>query len=283
MPTDRRNCSILQNAIISSSAAVFFSLVLSACGLVRGGATPSSAPAVLTVMAAASTTETFGDLAAAFEDENPGVKVELIFAGSQQLAQQLANGARADVFASANRKQVDEGVASGRIDPRDVVAFARNQLIVILPAANPAKVSAIGDLARPGVKILLASPDVPVGAYAIQFLEKTSQANAFGADFKTRVLANVVSYEASAKGVLVKVGLGEADAGIVYSTDLTPDVRDVVGAIEIPDELNVTAEYWIAPISNGNRELADLWIDFVQSEAGRELLQQHGFQPAQHP
>jgi molybdate transport system substrate-binding protein len=233
-------------------------------------------------MAAASLTEAFTDLAEAFEAEYPGVIVEFNFAGSQQLVQQLANGARADVFASANREQMDASVASGRIDSREVVTFARNRLVTILPANNPANISSLEDLARPGVKILLAAPEVPVGAYTLEFLEKASQSSAYGVGFKEKVLTNVVSYETSVKVVVVKDGLGEADAGIVYTTDLTRANRDQLVSIEIPDELNVTAEYFIAPVADGDRELSMLWIEFLSSKDGERLLQTDGFQPLQN-
>jgi molybdate transport system substrate-binding protein len=234
-------------------------------------------------MAASSLTEAFNELAQAFEAANPRVQIELNFASSQQLAQQLSNGARADIFASANRQQMDIAVENGRIDRRDVTAFTRNKLIMVYPLDDPGKISSLSDLAKPGVKVLLAAPDVPVGAYTLEFLEKAAQPGVYGADFKDRVLANTVSYEASPKAVVVKVGLGEADAGIVYATDLTPEKQASLGSIDIPDELNVVAEYFIAPVTDGDRELARLWIEFIRSKSAEELLQIFGFQPLQNP
>ncbi len=266
----------------------------STCALIGlsilAGCRPRTSPAVspvetrvLTVMAASSLTEAFNELAQAFEAANPRVQIELNFASSQQLAQQLSNGARADIFASANRQQMDIAVENGRIDRRDVTAFTRNKLIMVYPLDDPGKISSLSDLAKPGVKVLLAAPDVPVGAYTLEFLEKAAQPGVYGADFKDRVLANTVSYEASPKAVVVKVGLGEADAGIVYATDLTPEKQASLGSIDIPDELNVVAEYFIAPVTDGDRELARLWIEFIRSKSAEELLQIFGFQPLQNP
>lgn len=266
-----------------AAAFITMSILLPSCRSAAEIPSPSPKPKILTVMAAASMTEVFSDLAVEFEAQNPGINVEFNFAGSQQLVQQLASGARADVFASANRKQMDAGVEGGRIDRRTVFPFARNKLVIIQPADNPAKIASPGDLARPGVKILLASPEVPVGAYTLEFLEKASQPSALGLDFKEKVLANVVSYETSVKPVVVKVGLGEADAGIVYATDLTPANRDELASVEIPDDLNVIAEYYIAPVADGDQALARMWIELIRSRSAEELLQKYGFQPVQDP
>ncbi len=231
-------------------------------------------------MAASSLTEAFTELAAVFEAANPDIRVELNFASSTQLAQQLTSGARADIFASADKKQMDVVIDSSRVKRQDASAFVTNRLVVIYPSDNPGEVSSLTDLARPGVKVLLAAPEVPVGQYSLDFMEKASMKTEFGPDFKDHVLANVVSYEASVKGVVVKVGLGEADAGIVYATDLTPANRAVLGSIAIPDELNVVAEYYLAPIADGNHRQAVRWIEFLQSSEAAKVFESYGFMPA---
>lgn len=233
----------------------------------------------LTVLAAASLTEPFQEIGARFEDENPGVTVVFSFAGSQQLAQQLAEGAAADVFASANLKYMNETIANGRVTEGNAVVFATNQLIVITPLENLAQIQSLADLAQANVKLVLAAESVPVGKYSLEFLEKATQDAAFPASYKQDVLANVVSYDDNVKSVLTKVLLGEADAGIVYTSDISGEASGKVLQIPIPSQLNVIAEYPIAVISdNSNLSTAQAFVDFVTSQIGREILAQYGFQ-----
>jgi molybdate transport system substrate-binding protein len=242
---------------------------------------PAPSSAALTVFAAASLQAAFGELGRNFEAANPGVKVAFNFAGSQQLAQQLAQGAPADVFASANNAQLNAAVTAGRIVSGTSRIFARNRLVVVLPAANPAKLQALPDLAKPGVKLVLAAKAVPVGQYSLDFLRKASAAPEFGAAYSATVLANVKSYEDNVKAVLTKVALGEADAGIVYSTDVTPDVKDKVSKLVIPDALNTVAAYPIAATQDSKRaDLAKKFVAYVLSDEGQNVLARAGFIPA---
>lgn len=235
----------------------------------------------LTVLAAASLTESFTELGKLFEFKNQGVTVTFNFAGSQQLAQQLAQGAQADVFASANTKYMDAAVESGRVDEADPRTFALNRLVVIFPKENPAGLTELKDLAKPGLKLDLADESVPVGKYSLEFLDKAMADPAFDPQFKENVLKNVVSYEITVKAVLTKVVLGEADAGIVYITDITPDAAGKVGTLNIPDALNTIASYPIAPISDSkNPNLAQAFVDLVLSPEGQQIMTEYGFLPA---
>lgn len=250
----------------------------------QGGPTPAlptarvSAPATLTVLAAASLTESFGELGDLFESQNPGVKVSFSFAGSQQLAQQLGLGAPADVFASASPKYMDAAVQMNRVARDSPRTFVKNRLVVIFPKSNPAGLAALKDLAKPGLKLDLAAKAVPVGQYALDFLDRAAQDPALGAGFKEDVLKNVVSYEENVKAVLTKVTLGEADAGIVYTTDLSGEAASRVGELEIPDTLNTISAYPIAAISDSrNPALAQAFIDLVLSDAGQRVLAKYGF------
>ncbi len=237
----------------------------------------AAAPVTLTVLAAASLTESFQEMAPAFEAAHPGVVLQFSFAGSQQLAQQLVNGAPADVFASANNKQMDVAVEGGRVQVEAPVSFAGNRLVVILPADNPAGIQTLADLARAGIKLDLAAREVPVGQYSLEFLDKAAADPSFGSDFATRVLANVVSYEENVKAVLTKVSLGEADAGIVYTTDAASVGAKLI-LLTIPDELNVIAEYPIAAIADSaNPDMARTFIEWLLSAEGQAILQKHGF------
>ncbi|MEN6528636.1 MAG: molybdate ABC transporter substrate-binding protein [Anaerolineaceae bacterium] len=244
-------------------------------------ATATVKPTTLTVLAAASLTESFTELGTLFESQNPGVTVVLSFAGSQALAEQLAQGAEADVFASANVKYMTAAVDSQRVNEADAKTFATNRLIVIYPKENPASLTELQDLANAGLKLDLADQAVPVGQYSLDFLDKAVADPAFDPQFKENVLANVVSYEENVKAVVTKVSLGEADAGIVYVTDITADAASKVGTIEIPDELNTIATYPIAPIANStNADLANAFVTLVFSQEGQDILAKYGFIPA---
>jgi len=246
-------------------------------------AIPSVAPEprTLTVLAAASLTEAFTELGQTFEAQNPGVTVIFSFAGSQQLTQQLDQGAPADVFASASKKYMEAAVASGRVVKADAKTFITNRLVLIFPKDNPAGLTELKDLAKAGLKLDLADASVPVGQYSLDFLEKASQDEAFGATFKDQVLKNVVSYENNVKAVVTKVALGETDAGIVYVSDITADVTDQVGRLDIPDALNTIATYPIAAISDSQYpDLAAAFVALVLSPEGQLVLAKYNFIPA---
>lgn len=242
---------------------------------------PTSAPVepqTLTVLAAASLTESFTELGELFESENEGVTVALSFAGSQALAEQLGQGAEADVFASANEKYMTSAIESERVNEEDAETFAHNRLVVIYPKENPGEIAELKDLAKSGLKLDLADQSVPVGNYTVNFIDKAAEDEDFGAEFKDSLLANVVSYEDNVKAVVTKVSLVEADAGIVYVTDITDDAAEKVDTIEIPDELNTIATYPIAPLKDSkNPELAQTFVDFVLSPEGQAVLAKYRF------
>ena len=238
-------------------------------------ATPE--PQTLTVFAASSLTDAFGEIGKAFDAANPGVTTTFNFAGSQVLQTQIEQGAPADVFASASKSYMDLLVTDGFVAKDVPQTFLNNKLVVILPANNPAALEKLEDLAKPGIKLVLAAEAVPVGKYALQALDLMN--TSFGNDFKTKVLANVVSNEDNVKQVVAKVQLGEADAGIVYVSDAiaAPDLKP----IEIPADLNVIAKYPIAPLAkSANADLAAKFIEYVLSAEGQVILQKWGFTPS---
>ena len=243
-------------------------------------ATATSAPASqkLTVFAAASLTQAFGDIGKSFEAANPGVTVTFNFAGSQTLVTQIQQGAPADIFASASGTNMDTLVTGGFVAKAATQKFLTNILVVILPPANPANVQTLQDLAKPGLKVVLGDVTVPAGKYARQILDNMSKDPTYGTDFITKVLANVVSNETDVKQVVAKVQLGEADAGIVYVSDAiaVPTLK----TIEIPANLNVIATYPIAPlIKSANPALAAHFITYVLSSDGQATLKKWGFTP----
>jgi molybdenum ABC transporter molybdate-binding protein len=247
-------------------------------------ASPTQPPAgakTLTVLAASSLTDSFTELGKLFESQNPGVTVSFSFAGSQQLVQQLSQGADADVFASASTKYMDAAVTAKRVNQEDARTFVTNHLIVIFPKGNTAGLKELKDLAKPGLKLDLADKSVPVGQYALDFLSRASKDPGFDPQFSDNVLKNVVSYESDDKSVVTKVSLGEADAGIVYATDITADTADKISKLDIPDAFNTIAVYPIAPISDSrNADLAKAFIALVLSPDGQQIMAKYGFVPA---
>jgi molybdate transport system substrate-binding protein len=272
-----------------------FALMLSACGAptstavqvtevpsVVSTAVPIAAPTAtpepktLTIFAAASLTDAFKEIARNFEAANPGVTVEFNFAGSQTLRTQIEQGAPADIFASANKKEMDTLVTDNLVPADSVKNFLTNQLVVIMPANNPAGLTTLADLAKPGLKVVLAAKEVPAGNYALQVLDQLDAT--LGTGFKDKVLANVVSYENDVKQVLTKIQLGEADAGIVYSSDAVaaPDLKK----IDLPAENNVVAQYPLAALTQSrNPELSQAFIAYILSTDGQAVLQKWGFLP----
>jgi molybdate transport system substrate-binding protein len=242
-----------------------------------------SAAAVLSgeliVFAAASLTDAFNQIATDFQAVNPDTTITFNFAGSQQLAQQLGQGAPADVFASANTRQMEVAIEAGRIASGTQRTFVHNRLAVITPADNPAEINTLQDLTKPSIKLVLAAAEVPVGGYSLDFLAKAAATVEYGETYSQTVLSNVVSYEENVRSVLSKVVLGEADAGIVYTSDIALDASQV-NRIEIPDELNTIAAYPIAPVSDtGNPDLAKAFIDYVLAPEGQTVLAAYGFIP----
>jgi len=249
--------------------------------LIIPATTPTPQEVDLNLFAAASLTDAFTEIGEQFQFTHPGVTVLFNFAGSQQLAQQINEGAPADVFASANHKQIQVVVDAGSVSAGSPQVFARNRLVVIIPAGIN-WITSLADLAKPGLKLVLAAAEVPVGQYSIDFLDKASADPAYGAGYKDGVLANVVSYEDNVKAVLAKVALGEADAGVVYLSDISGAGASKVNRLEIPDALNVIAEYPIAPIAGSPfPETAQALIDFILSPDGQAILQKYNFLPVE--
>jgi molybdate transport system substrate-binding protein len=239
---------------------------------------PMPEPRTLTVFAAASLSDAFTEIGQNFEAVHPGVSVALNFAGSQTLSTQLTQGAVADIFASANITEMDRLAAASLVPTDSPRIFLTNQLIVILPKDNPANLQTLQDLTRPGIKLVLADKSVPAGKYTLQILDTMVKDAAFGADFKTRLLANVVSNETDVKQVVAKVQLGEADAGIAYLSDsiAAPELK----TIQIPANLNVLARYPIAALTNAPQpQLAAELVAYVLSADGQAILKKWGFTP----
>lgn len=259
-------------------------LLLAGCGIspdapvAAAHAASEPTETTLTVFAAASLTESFTEMAATFEEDHPTVKVSLNFAGSNSLRLQIEQGARTDVFASANTRHLDAIFQANLVGQPKI--FAHNHLVIIIPADNPAAIETLADLAKPGLKLVLAGSEVPIGRYARQVLENLSTNPSLGHDFANRVLDNVVSEEETVKAVVTKVLLGEADAGIVYTSDVTPATANKLMTLTIPSDYNVIAKYPISVATESYQpELAQEFINFVLSARGQAIMAKHGFQP----
>lgn len=241
--------------------------------------TPAAQQTELIVFAAGSLTESFTELGQIFEERNPQVKVIFNFANSSTLLQQISQGAPADVFASAAVSFMDKAVEQDLAASEQVRLFARNRLAVILPKDNPAAVQSLSQLAQPGLKLVIGAREGPQGIYVEEFLSKASASPEFPPDFKERVYANVVSYESTVKGVVNKVALKEADAGIVFLTD-AQSAADKLQFLTIPDAINVEALYPIAPLkASPNPALAEQFVRFVLSDDGQAVQARYGFLP----
>ena len=232
----------------------------------------------LTIYAATSLTEAFEELAAVFLENHPEADVVLNFASSSKLAAQLMAGAPADIFASANSSQMKLVVADGRISADAAQSFASNRLMLIAPADNPGAISSIADLGSKSLLLVLAVPGTPIRDYTSAMLD--SYNDDYGEDFAKRVLENLVSEESNVRLVLTRIVLGEADAGIVYQTDMTDEVRDKLIVFPISARHNQIASYPIAALNDtALPDLSIAFIDFVRSEVGQSILRGFGFCP----
>ena len=225
--------------------------------------TATAAAGNLTVLAAASLSESFKELGTTFEAKHPGSKITFSFDSSSALAAQANNAAPADVFASADQVNMKKVTDAGNATEPKV--FAHNELAIIVAKGNPRKVKSLADFSK--VSFVLCAPEVPCGKYGLEALSKAG------------VKARPKSLETNVKGVVTKVTSGEADAGIGYITDAK--AAPATEGIAIPDDHNVTAEYPMAVLKQAaNSSLARAWLDFVLSPEAQAVLAKYGFAAA---
>ncbi|MEU7588430.1 molybdate ABC transporter substrate-binding protein [Micromonospora sp. NPDC049230] len=255
--------------VTRTAMAVVLALTVAGCGAgadrASGGAVDGRVTGTVTVFAAASLTESFTRIGADFEAANPGSTVTLNFAGSSALANQVNQGAPADVFASAAPATMATVTEAGNADGAPSV-FARNQLVIAVPRGNPGRVTGLADLGRPGVKVALCARQVPCGAAARTALDAAG------------VALTPVTLEQDVKGALAKVRLGEVDAALVYRTDALAASADVTG-VEFPESARAVNDYPIVALRDApNPAGARALVAYVRSAPAQAVLAEAGFQ-----
>lgn len=272
----------------SIAAALF--LVFAAIGCGGSGGEPASEETggsdggeaeggELTVFAAASLTDAFGELGETFEEQNSGSEVSFNFTSSSTLATQITQGATADVFASADEAQM-ENVKKADLVSGEPEIFVENREVVVVPGENPAGIEEFGDLSQPGIRLVLALDEVPAAEYAEEILSNAAEEPEYGSEFERAVLGNIVSREEDVRAAVNRVVIGDADATFGYASDVTPDIRDEVEIVEIPENLQVVPTYPISALEGSEEpELARAWVDLVLSEDGQSVLEKWGFEP----
>lgn len=277
---------VIRSRFATLAGVLLMLLCLASCGSSSAGGSASGeggqggggGGGTLTVLAASSLTDAFGELATRFEDQNPGVTVRQSFESSSTLLTQIRQGAPADVFASASEEEMDTAVEDGLVRGEPAI-FVRNREVVMVPQDNPANIREFQDVARPGVRLVLAQDDVPAADYALEILGKANRQ--YGEGFEGDVLSNIVSRESDVRASVNRVVVGDADATFGYASDYTPDIRDRVEVVPIPPDLNIIATYPIAALENAREpELAREWVDLVTGEEGQRVLEEWGFEPS---
>ena len=260
----------IRGRVAGAALAVTALFAPAGCGGGAGGGGTAAQPGgeaqggTLTVFAAASLTGTFGDLEKKFEAANPGTDVVFNFAGSSALAQQINQGAPADVFASADQNNMTKVTDAGNAQGQPEV-FATNTLQIAVAPQNPKQIASLQDLGRPGLRTVVCAPQVPCGS-ATEKVEKAA-----GVDITP------VSEEQDVKSVLQKVTTGNADAGLVYRTDVTASKGQAQG-VDIPQASEAVNQYPIVVLKDTrNAELAQKWVQFVNGDEGRQVLGAAGF------
>lgn len=258
-----------------------FTMILAVLFLATSMSFCADQPKEITAFTAASLTGAFGEIGQMYKNES-NTSIAFNFDGSQVLRTQIENGAYADVFASANTKQMNALKNEGLMNNSSISIFTRNKLALIVPKDNPANIHNLTDLAKPGIKIFIGTKDVPVGDYAMQIINKLGNDSAYGQDYKKKVMANIISQETNVNYVVTKVALGEADVGFAYVSDITEELASKVDKVEIPNKYNVIAEYPIGILKQSKYPAeAKKFIDLVKSDKSTAILEKYGFSPVE--
>ncbi len=287
-PTRRRRSAAPStnglHRVVAVAAGVLTTLTVVAAVLPPPSTTNTASTAAgsgeLTAFVAANATEVFNKAIEMFDAAHPGVTVRPSYTGTQILLTQLEQGASADLFLSADKSHADQAVTDGLISSYDPVST--NSEVIVVPRSNPAGISSLQDLATKPSKLIIGVPTVPIGIYSRKIFDNA--AAQYGPNFAQQALAHVVSTETDVKQILHKVALNEADAGIVYRTDVTPDVADQVTVIDVPRPDQVISTNYIAvPTHAPNPALAQQLHDYLLSPEGQAVFASFKYQPPATP
>ena len=236
-----------------------------------------SANEELTIFAAASLRETFNDLELAFESENPGTDIQINYAASSTLQAQIKQGAEADLFASADYFQISK--LSSEVGVSKPIPFAQNDLALVV-SQKTAGIDNFDDILAPGIKIVTALPEVPIGSYSVLAIKEIEMAGYYGNEFPENFVQNIVSMETNVRSMLSRVVLGEVDAAIVYSTDISKELENSVKRISFPITIDTKPTYFIAtPVPGDEKEASAKFLELLSSEQGSAILLDNGFRP----
>jgi molybdate transport system substrate-binding protein len=240
-------------------------------------ADPAAEPADVTVFAAASLTDAFEAIAELWTAAHPGSELIMSFDASSALRAQVEEGAAADVFASADERNA-QTLVDGCLAPGPITPFARNALTIVVPSGNPAGIESPADLAREGVRVVAALPEVPITRYTTEVVANLAALEGYPEGYARAVTANTVSEEENVRAVLTKIELGEGDAAIVYVTDALSSAG--VEAIPIPDEASVLATYAVVTVGSSTQPaLAANVLEFLVGPEAQAVLESGGFVP----
>lgn len=229
-------------------------------------------------LVAANATAPFNELMEEFEKTHPNVDIEATYAGTQIVRTQLEQGANADLFLSADLGHIEAVQQQDLVN--DFFPVSLNSVTIVVPKDNPLEVDSLEDLGTKDIKLVIGTDTVPIGIYSREVL---NNANAkYGDNFSQQAMDHVVSFETNVKQVLQKVSLGEAEAGMVYPTDITPDFAKNVTEVEVPEEFNIVATNYISvPNKAPNTELAEEFMEMMLSDKGQEIFKKHGYSPVE--
>jgi molybdate transport system substrate-binding protein len=253
-------------------------LLVSTAACLGGGGEESSTPRTpLTVFAATSLQAAFEEIELAFEGEHEDVDITFSFGSSPALRLRLQTGETADVYATDNVDDMQAAVDAGLTEP-SARTFAVSGMTIIVPTSNPGNVHLLPDLAKDSLRLVVVVPDAPAGRYTVRILDTIEEDGGFVPGFREAVLANVVSNEPDETSVMAKVLSETADAGVVYLTDVTPQLARDVSRVEIPLDYNVDVTYQASSTVRGAEPAAaQAFLEFLMSEGAQTILEEHGF------
>jgi molybdate transport system substrate-binding protein len=236
----------------------------------------SASAAELSVFAASSLTEALQELARVYQAQHPDTRISLNFAGSQTLATQIEQGAPADLMLAADPEVIERLQRSGLVDQTRLLL--RNRLVLAVRQGLQPELTALAGLGRPGLLLAIGNRQVPVGRYTRQLLAELAADPAYGPELVAQIEANIVSEENRVKAIVAKLLLGEADAGIVYQSDLSAAKAAHLNALPLPKEHNPQARYLLAQLRGSQTRSAE-FMAFLLSPAAQQCFTRHGFLP----